>query len=115
MVGQAVGVSIPHTSIPRDQRDPAAASGTRLLVVLERPDAAPDEWRQLLGSGCEVRCLDGDPTAFERTIAEQLGAARVGLRLHVAGSDAFTRRIQQLAFDAGMLPAEIRAATSDEE
>lgn len=130
MAGQAHGVSVPHTSIPRDAEAPAEPTGRSFLVVMQEQGSAPEEWHRLPSSDCEVllpgvvpaRTAAASPgpaidslLELERIVSDRLASARVGLRLYIAGSDAFIRRIQRPAFEMGVLPTEIFVAVTGDE
>jgi hypothetical protein len=102
------GVSIPHTSVPRRGAVAPDWSGTTHLVVVEEPESLPSELDPLAStSDCEV--LSSDRLgACERLLKLRLDRAHVGLRLYLVGGEAFSCRLELVAFGAGLLPSEIQ-------
>lgn len=112
------GVSPAHTSVPPNTLS-AAAGGRRHLVVagsgarvapllatVGRPDAV--ELVVVAPSSVALSAtIVEDDDELETVLRDRLAAAMVGMRLHLAGSDAFVRRMSAAALDAGLLPDEI--------
>lgn len=123
------GVSMEHTTLPRDSGltlDPSArlhlvaaspageevtalvaawrAAGTGELVLLHVGAAPADA-----PAGAEL--LPGEDAVRAR-LAALLAAARVGLRVYVAGGDGFVRATSATALAAGLLPDEILTAVT---
>lgn len=124
-----VGVSPIHTSVPRDDRR-AVAGGTRHVVVCSPGTAAERVVAELGDESFELLCLGPAPATLgvpesvssadsveelERLLHDLLATAVVGVRVHVAGSDAVVRRLGAVAWDAGLLADEIGLACDVEQ
>lgn len=109
MTEPASGVSTLHTSVPRPATLAPDWSGTRHLVIVERPEPVPPELSALVPTpACEVLATDSFE-ACEAVLRQRLEQAHVGLRLYLVGAEAFTCPLESIAFGAGMLPSEIRS------
>ncbi len=112
------GVSPLHTSVPPDSHR-AAEGGTRHVVVACTPEPLPV--RASYADDAELLCLGpapedwpahattvaDDADQLESLLRERLANAHVGVRLHLAGSDAIVRRMSAIGLEEGLLAEEI--------
>jgi hypothetical protein len=130
----AVGVSIPHTSVPRDAGLSLAPDAVTHLVAAS-PAAAPvrrllAEWRRERRGSLELLCTNWIPEVdtvpctllacgreadLEQALRVRLAEARVGLRLYLTGSEGFVRRASRLASEASVLADEVCVEVCDAE
>jgi hypothetical protein len=122
-------VSPIHTSVPREDRR-AVAGGTGHVVVCSPGTAAGRVVAELGDEPFELLCLGPAPSELgapeavssaatvdelERLLANRLASAVVGVRVHVAGSDAVVRRLGAVAWEAGLQADEIGLACDTEQ
>jgi hypothetical protein len=117
------GVSPLHTSVPADGRH-AAEGGTRHVVVVCMPELASERFRSHAsfgGAAAELLCVGPAPEDWpqhattvaydaeqlESLLRERLASAHVGVRLHLAGPEAFVRRMTAIGLEEGLLAEEI--------
>jgi hypothetical protein len=118
------GVSVAHTSAPRDAPLELDSAGVHHLLVAE---SETQTTRRLIADAARLRSAieilgheDGadaserrpgphaEATRTDRQLAARLSAASVGVRLYVSGREAFVRRLVQTANRIGLSDAEIR-------
>jgi dimethylamine monooxygenase subunit C len=110
------GVSAEHTSVPRWPTEPPTVDPTgRAYLVISRGDAAgavAAEWAREIRAIGRPLWIDhraaGDAAA-STLLRRQLGTARVGLRLMVAGPELEVLDVLRIARAAGAIEAEWRA------
>lgn len=120
----AYGVSMQHTTVPKDGQlalDPAA---TVHVVAATEPGPEVDRliaaWRAAGSGALELLHVgtapDGvaavrftDVAALVAGVADRLARARVGARLYVAGDEGFVREATAAALSVGLLADELRS------
>jgi hypothetical protein len=110
------GVSAEHTSVPRWPTEPPSVDPMgRAYLVISRGEAAravAAEWaREIRAIGRPLWCDHRDAGSAPATalLRRQIGTARVGLRLMVAGGEIEVLDVLRIARAAGAIEAEWRA------
>jgi dimethylamine monooxygenase subunit C len=122
------GVSVAHTSAPRDAPLELDSAGVQHLLVAELDTPAT---RRLLADAARLRSAieivrhaddaegskrspgpRAEATRADEQLAAWLSAASVGVRLYVSGREAFVRRLVHTANRMGLSDAEIRTEIS---
>jgi hypothetical protein len=129
----AFGVSLSHSSVPRDPGLSLVAEATRHIVAAA-PAGGPV--RRLIagwqngpaGASLELLCTHWTPEAdvvparilrhseaLEEALRECLADARVGVRLYLTGEEGFVRRGARVAREAGLLADEVQTEVAHVE